>query len=397
LPVELPIEGVQLTGEGGSPLKRMKSWIQVKCPSCGMDAERESDTMDTFVDSSWYFLRYCDANNNNQAFSSDKVNYWMPVDQYVGGVEHAVLHLLYSRFFIKALRDMKLLSCDEPFTNLFSQGSVTMFSPASGRTERMSKSKGNVVGTTDFFKKYGADSARLFTLFAAPPEQDMEWTESGAVGQFRFLNRIWRMFIDLIDRNAIINSQLKVVEPNQSELDESGKVLYKLVHRTIKAVSNDLNPEFYGFNTAIARCMELVNGFYKFTNEKFSDKNAQLTDEEKKLLTFATRNLLLLLAPIAPHITEELWHKAGFATSAQDSIHVASWPTFDNAVTIDDEIELVLQVNGRVISKVIAPRGLTNDKAQDMALKDPKLVSKIDGQAVRKVVVVKDKLVNVVV
>lgn len=187
LPVVLPTEGLEFTGEGGSPLSRLDSFVNVKCPQCEGPAKRETDTMDTFIDSSWYYFRYADALNDKEAFSLDKMKYWMPVDQYVGGVEHAILHLLYSRFITKALRDMGLVQCDEPFTNLLSQGMVTKFSPASGRIEKMSKSRGNVVGTTDFFKRYGADAARLFTLFAAPPEQELEWSEEGASGQYRFL------------------------------------------------------------------------------------------------------------------------------------------------------------------------------------------------------------------
>ncbi|MEZ4535383.1 MAG: leucine--tRNA ligase [Cyanobacteriota/Melainabacteria group bacterium] len=206
LPVELP-EDIDFTGEGGSPLTRHDSFLKVACPACGKEARRETDTMDTFIDSSWYFLRYADANNDTTAFARDKADYWMPVDQYVGGIEHAILHLLYSRFFTKAFRDIDLVQCDEPFANLLSQGMVTKYSEISGRIEKMSKSRGNVVGTTAFFEKYGADAARLFTLFAAPPEQELEWSEEGAVGQYRFLGRIWRIVTDLLEHKAIEPTQ----------------------------------------------------------------------------------------------------------------------------------------------------------------------------------------------
>jgi len=407
LPVVLPIEGIEITGQGGSPLVRYQDWQQVKCPSCGSKAQRETDTMDTFIDSSWYFLRYADAQNKKQAFSKEKVNYWMPVDQYVGGIEHAILHLLYSRFFTKALRDLKLLACDEPFSNLLSQGMVTKFSPASGRIEKMSKSRGNVVGTTSFFKEYGADSARLFTLFAAPPEQELEWSEEGAIGQNRFLNRLWRIAFELKENN--------IIDPNCQPLDSCATLdpqaadLLKLTHKTIKAVSLDLEPERYIFNTAIARCMELLNGLYKYVGDQKSaglsgngkSSNTQLADltiADRQLLTNSLKNLLLLLAPMAPHITEELWHQLGFAKSpGQESIHVQPWPIYAETLTIDDEIELVLQINGKVVSKKYVRRGIERTTAEEIALKDDKILIKISGQPIEKIIVVPDKLVNIVV
>jgi leucyl-tRNA synthetase len=394
LPVELPIEGIQITGEGGSPLARTESWINTDCPACGEKAKRDPDTMDTFIDSSWYYLRYADAHNEKSAFDADKVNYWMPVDQYVGGIEHAILHLLYSRFFTKALKGLDLVQCDEPFLNLLSQGMVTKFSPSSGRIEKMSKSRGNVVGTTDFFKKFGADSARLFTLFAAPPEQELEWSEEGAVGQFRFLSRIWRLVTDASEKGCL---DPKATDVKPQALDSIGADLLKLTHKTIKAVSRDLSQESYSFNTAIARCMELVNGLYKFVSERSSGDKLTLSGEEKVLFSFSIKNLLLLMAPMAPHISEELWHQSGFASRKEESIHVAQWPTYLDELTVDNEIELVLQVNGKIISKVVAPRGLTKSQAEELALTDAKMQGKIDGQPVRKVIVVPDKLVNIVV
>ena len=395
LPIELPIEGISFTGKGGSPLTKTDSWLKTNCPKCNKPARRETDTMDTFIDSSWYYLRYADAKNNKEAFAKDLVNYWMPVDQYVGGIEHAILHLLYSRFFTKALRDLKLVDCDEPFSNLLSQGMVTMYSPVSGRIEKMSKSRGNVVGTTDFFKRYGADAARLFTLFASPPEQELEWSEEGAVGQFRFLSRIWRLVQGLQERGEI-NPAANSVDP--AALDARGKALLQLTHRTIKAVTEDLSAERYSFNTAIARCMELVNGLYALVGEGSSSKEtAALQNQDKDLVSFAVKSLLLCMAPMAPHITEELWHQIGIPKNDKDSIHVYPWPKYIDALTISDEIELVLQVNGKIVNKLMVARGMDKDKIEALALSDDKVKAKLNGSAVRKIIVVPNKLVNVVI
>lgn len=410
LPVELPIEGVQFTGEGGSPLLKAEKWRNLTSPD-GSAAWRETDTMDTFIDSSWYFLRYCDPHNEKLPFSSERANYWMPVDQYVGGIEHAILHLLYSRFFTKALKDIGLINCDEPFTNLLSQGMVTKLSSISGRVEKMSKSRGNVVGTTDFFKRYGADAARLFTLFAAPPEQELEWSEDGAIGQYRFLTRVWRIIQECIAE--------EVLEPQTSnhgsqgyapqEINAKAKQLLQLTHRTIKSVSEDLSPERYSFNTAIARCMELVNGLYSFVqnNTEKNGKTGEKTDrivnaavfspEDKRVLTFAIRSLLLLIAPMSPHIAEELWHQVGFAQSDKESIHITVWPGFTASLTEADEFELVLQINGRVVNKIMTAKGLSEAKAKELAMADIKIKSKVEGQPVKRVIYIKDKLVNVVI
>jgi leucyl-tRNA synthetase len=384
---------VEFTGEGGSPLKKMTDWLTIDCPKCGGSAQRETDTMDTFIDSSWYFLRYVDAKNPEAAFSQEKVNYWMPVDQYVGGVEHAILHLLYSRFFTRALRDMGLVKCAEPFTNLLSQGMVTMHSPLSGRIEKMSKSRGNVVGTLDFFKKYGADAARLFTLFASPPEQELEWNEDGAVGQYRFLGRIWRLVDELREKGCLDAASVDASAGHKfdvASLSTADKALLKQVHKAVKAVTADLGKEDYGFNTAIARCMELVNALYKYVQEV----NPQ---GPSALLTFAIRNLLLIMAPMAPHITEELWHQCGYAKDESDSIHVTSWPSFEEALTYDDDIELVLQVNGKIVSKIGVSRGIGKEKAEAIAFADEKMKAKLGDSPVRKVIVVPDKLVNIVI
>lgn len=411
LPVTLPIDDVEITGEGGSALTKHQDFLNVDCPSCGGKARRETDTMDTFIDSSWYFFRYADAKNTNTAFSKEKADYWMPVDQYVGGIEHAILHLLYSRFFTKAFRDIGLSSCDEPFTNLLSQGMVTKYSEQSGRIEKMSKSRGNVVGTTAFFEKYGADSARLFTLFAAPPEQELEWSEKGAVGQFRFLSRIWRIVNDLVERGSI---EAYTGQVDHEKLNPAGAKFHKLVHKTLKTVSNDLDPKRYVFNTAIARCIELNNALYKYceelvsvgtnngagskaASENLAPEKDKISKEEIELLSFAVRNMLLMLAPMAPHISEELWDKVGFKSKYDSSIHVMEWPEFDDKLTIDDEVTLVIQVNGKIVNKVPCARGMEKGKVEELALADDKVQSKVDGKPIRKVVVVPNKLVNIVV
>jgi leucyl-tRNA synthetase len=414
LPVELPIEGVEFTGEGGNPLAKSEAWQTVDCPKCGAKARRETDTMDTFIDSSWYYLRYCDANNESTAFARDKVDYWMAVDQYVGGIEHAILHLLYSRFFTKALRDIGLVSCSEPFTNLLSQGMVTKFSPESGRIEKMSKSRGNVVGTTDFFKRFGADSARLFTLFAAPPEQELEWSEEGAVGQYRFLGRIWRLIHDLIDNRIILDHDgvpYCSAEPI-THAEGRAKPILQAVHATIKSVTDDLGSERFAFNTAIARCMELVNALYAFVYQAPSGNGngggnkepghgslstVNFSQGEMHLLCYAVRSLLLVLAPIAPHITEELWHLTGHAKDENDSIHEAKWPTYVKELTVSDTVELVLQINGKIVNKVEAPRALPQKDAESLALSDEKMQQKINKRPIKKVIVVPNRLVNVVV
>jgi leucyl-tRNA synthetase len=412
LPVQLPVDGVEFTGQGGNPLQKLASWVETSCPHCAGPARRETDTMDTFIDSSWYYLRYCDAGNNDMPFAKEKTDYWIPVDQYVGGIEHAILHLLYSRFFTKALRDIGLVSCGEPFANLLSQGMVTMYSPQSGRVEKMSKSRGNVVGTTDFFKKFGADTARLFTLFAAPPETELEWSEKGAIGQFRFLDRIWRLTQDLLDGRIITGDDGAPLCGSDGlttgdQLDERGKTLLRTVHVTIKSVTADLSQGRYQFNTAIARCMELVNSLYKFAYATADDTNGlaggelqvrdDMTIHERTLLCFATRSLLLLMAPMTPHITEELWHQARFASEESESIHTTDWPAYREHLTVSGTVDLVLQVNGKTVCKVKVDRGFSDEQARELALADPKMKARIGDASIVKTVVVPNRLVNVVV
>ena len=386
LPVELPEKNIEFKGSGGSPLLRAKEWLNVKCPKCSGEARRETDTMDTFICSSYYYLRYADAKNDKAVFDKEKANYWLPVDQYVGGVEHAILHLLYSRFFTKAIRDFGLLSFDEPFTNLLSQGMVTMHSPKEGKITKMSKSKGNVVGTTDFFDEYGADAARLFILFAAPPEQEIEWSTQGAIGQYRFIERIWRLFFNLKE-----NAGLKIVETLHAtslQQEPSLRDIYRIANYTIKSVSEDISSEKYIFNTAIARMTELVNAMYKYILDKKS-----YNDLEKEVLSFSFTNLLKLLSPLAPHITEELWSKLG----GSYSIHQQKWPEYDKQALVTDEIDLVIQMGGKKIDVLTTKKGQSHKELEKIALSLEKVKVRMDGKELIKVVVVPDKIVNIVV
>ncbi len=385
LPVLLPEKNIEFTGSGGSPLGKISEWLNVKCPKCNSDAKRETDTMDTFICSSYYYLRYADARNDKAVFDKEKVNYWLPVDQYVGGIEHAILHLLYSRFFTKALRDCKLLNFDEPFSNLLSQGMVTMFSQKEGKVAKMSKSKGNIIGTTDFFDEYGADAARLFILFAAPPEQEIEWSTQGAIGQYRFLERIWRLFFNLKETNSLnlfegfINDKLE---------DPVLKDLYKAANYTIKSVSEDISDKKYIFNTGIARMTELVNAMYKFILDKKS-----YTDTEKKVLSFSFTNLLKLLSPFAPHITEELWMRLGGVYS----VHRQNWPSYNKEALFTDEIELVIQMGGKKIDVLTTRKGLSQKELEKIALNQDKVKLRLEGKELVKIIVIPDKIVNIVV
>ncbi len=383
LPVLLPAK-IEITGSGGSPLERDSSWVNVSCPQCNSPAKRETDTMDTFICSSYYYLRYSDAKNDKEIFNKDKANYWLPVDQYVGGIEHAILHLLYSRFFTKAIRDFGLIKTDEPFSNLLSQGMVTMFSPKTEKISKMSKSKGNVVGTSDFFDEYGADSARLFILFAAPPEQEVEWNTQGAIGQYRFLERIWRLFFNLKE-----NANLKLFNGFiTSELSEPQlKDLYRIANYTIRSVSEDISDKKYIFNTAIARMTELVNAMYKFIQNKTSYSQA-----ECEVLSFSITNLLKLLSPFAPHISEELWENLGM----KESIHLQEWPSFDEKALITDEVELVIQMGGKKIDVLKTKKGLPQKELEALALSQEKVKARLEGKELIKVVVVPDKIVNIV-
>ena len=386
LPVLLPEKGIEITGLGGSPLLKTKDWLNTKCPKCKKDARRETDTMDTFICSSFYYLRYADNKNDKEVFEKKKVNYWLPVDQYVGGVEHAILHLLYSRFFTKAFRDFGLLNFDEPFTNLLSQGMVTMYSPKEEKIVKMSKSKGNVVGTNEFFDKYGADAARLFILFAAPPEMEIEWSTQGVIGQYRFLERIWRLFFNLKEMISLklFDGFIDVGAIHELPLRD----LYRIANYTIKSVSEDTSDKKYIFNTAIARMTELVNAMYKFILDKKS-----FNEIETNVLSFCITNLLKLLAPFAPHIAEELWEKLG----GEYSIHNQKWPIYDEKALITDEVELVIQMGGKKIDVIKIKKGQSQSELEKIALAQEKVKARLSGKEISKVVVVPDKIVNIVV
>ncbi|RII31577.1 MAG: leucine--tRNA ligase [Geobacter sp.] len=370
LPVKLPMD-VEFTGEGGSPLAKLDAFINCTCPLCGQPARREADTMDTFVQSSWYFLRYCCPDVKDTPLDRQRVDYWMSVDQYIGGIEHAVLHLLYARFFTKVLRDLGYISCDEPFSNLLTQGMVIKDGA------KMSKSKGNVVDPNALIDRYGADTARLFSLFAAPPEKDLDWSDQGVDGSFRFLNRVWKLVHDRLD---LINNA-KVMDP--SSLTQEERTLRRAVHKTIKKVTEDIEERFH-FNTAIAAVMELLNVL---------QATELATPQYGAVIREALESMVQLLAPFVPHITEELWQRMGHSTPLSDT----PWPAYDQEAVVDEERLIVVQVNGKLRSKITVPAGTSEDILKSMALVDEKVLPFTDGKQVRKVICVPDKLVNIVV
>jgi leucyl-tRNA synthetase len=347
LPVELP-KDAPFTGEGGSPLGKVKKFVEVKCPKCGTRARRETDTMATFFDSSWYFLRFCSPEFKTAPFDRKEAAYWMPVDQYIGGIEHAILHLLYSRFFTKFFNDLGEINFSEPFNKLLTQGMVLKDG------EVMSKSKGNIVDPDSMIKKYGADALRLFILFAAPPETELEWDDRGLDGAHKFLNRVWR-----------IRENLK---------ENVGEEVMRFLHKTIKKVTDDFSN--FKFNTAIASLMELTNAIYQL-------------GADKDLFS----KLIIMLSPIAPHFSEELWQGLG----NKESIFKAEWPAYDPKMLIEDNVTIVIQVNGKVRSKMDVPAGTSEEKLKELALADEKLKSWLQDKPARKIIVVLDKLVNIVV
>ena len=374
LPVILPTD-TAFTGKSKSVLAENPSFVQTTCPQCGGPARRETDTMDTFVCSSFYFLRYTDPRNEKWPFSREKAEYWMPVDQYVGGVEHAILHLLYARFFTKVLYDLGLSPVDEPFTNLLTQGMVLKDGA------KMSKSKGNVVSPEEIVGKYGADTARLFILFASPPERDLEWSDQGVEGCYRFLNRVWRIVNDFKDTCANCGSDY-----DNTSLSEQDKQLRFVVHNTIKRVTSDIEERF-NFNTAISAIMELVNALYQYKEKVDS------AQQNKSVVGEAISNLLLLLAPFAPHITEELWD----LTAHEGSIHEQPWPVYDSQALVQDQVEIVVQVNGRIRDKIMVAADASQQEIEDMVLSLPRIQGHIGDKKVAKVIVVPKRLVNIVV
>jgi leucyl-tRNA synthetase len=369
LPVVLPHD-VAFTGEGGSPLARLESFITVDCPQCGKPARRETDTMDTFVESSWYFLRYCSPDFEGGMVDKARTDYWMSVDQYIGGIEHAVLHLLYARFFTKVMRDLGHISVDEPFTNLLTQGMVIKDGA------KMSKSKGNVVDPDALIKKYGADTARLFSLFAAPPEKDLDWNEQGVDGCYRFLNRVWKLV------HEYLSAVQGAVALDVRALTDEERTLRRAVHKTLKKVTEDIDERFH-FNTAIAAVMELLNVL----------QGARLASPQSGAVMKEALDLLVqMLAPFVPHITEELWQQLGHTTSLADT----AWPAYDPAATVDEELLIVVQVNGKLRSRLSVAVGIDEETVKAQALADDKVKVFTDGQQIRKVIYVPGKLVNIV-
>ena len=371
LPVLLP-PNPKLTGMGESPLASTPEFVNTTCPKCGGPARRETDTMDTFVDSSWYFYRYCDPHNDKAPYDSAKAAYWFPIDQYIGGITHAILHLLYSRFWCKVMRDLGLITHNEPAARLFTQGMVQKGGVA------MSKSRGNVVGAEEMAQKYGADTGRLYTLFAAPPEKDLEWSEESIEGSWRFLNRVYR----LVERHSEGVRGLKSGSVDAVTTKE--KTLLRKVHQTLRRVTQDFETRWH-FNSAIALIMELTNEIY--LHEPL----------EKEVRPEVRRNVLelltLMLAPMTPHLAEELWEMLGHT----GGLWKASWPAFDEELTREDEVEVPVQVNGRLRGKVKVAVGTGGDEVERLARADTVIAPHLTGKSTVKRIFVPDRLLNLVV
>jgi leucyl-tRNA synthetase len=388
LPVELP-KITTFTGRGDSPLAQVPEWVNTTCPTCGGPARRETDTMDTFVDSSWYFLRFADPHNKELPFDPPAAAYWMPVDFYSGGVEHAILHLLYSRFFTRVLRDVGLVNFDEPFKRLLTQGMVLKNGAV------MSKSKGNVVDPDDMLQKYGADALRLYVMFVAPPEKEVEWSDAGLEGSFRFLVRVWRM----VDHWAetIGGEGMPECGPDCSEAE---KALRRKTHDTIRRVTTDIEERMH-LNTAVSSLMELVNELYTFseiTAHGAPTRGEPPAGRIERVQTIAVLReaidaLVLMISPFAPHIAEEMWHMLGHA----GGLATAQWPSFDPEVAKAAEVVVPVQVNGKVRARVTAPADAGEDRLRELALADPAVRTYTDGKTIRKVVIAKGPLVSVVV
>jgi leucyl-tRNA synthetase len=375
LPVVLPRD-VQISGKGGSPLAEVAGFVNTTCPRFWGKARRDTDTMDTFVESSWYFLRYCSPTYDRGMFEPGAAAYWMPVDQYIGGIEHAVLHLLYARFYTKVLRDLGMLKCDEPFHALLSQGMVIKDGA------KMSKSKGNVVDPDELIRRFGADTARLFSLFAAPPEKDLDWNDRGVEGASRFLNRVWRFV------HANLAEIKTAPRPPRGPGSDAGRAFRRVIHETIRKVTHDIEHDFH-FNTAISAVMELVNALHEFERTSL---DGMPREERSPLLREAVEATLLLLGPVSPHITEELWAALGHS----QSLFKQRWPEPDPAALARDEVEIVVQVDGRVRSRLTALVGAQEAEVREQALADDKVRPWLDGRRIAKVVVVPGRLVNIV-
>jgi len=376
LPVLLP-EVVDFKPTGMSPLEGSKEFVNTVCPICGQQARRETDTMDTFVCSSWYYLRYCSPKTDKAPFNKEELQYWMPVDQYIGGVEHAILHLLYSRFFTKALFDMGHVNFKEPFKRLFTQGMVCKDGSA------MSKSKGNVVTPGEIFTKYGIDATRLMILFASPPEVDMEWTDKGMEGAFRFLNRVWRLIYTHREKIKKID---KAKKTDFKGISNPAKKMRQKIHQTIKKVTEDIEKRFH-FNTAISAVMELVNDTYKF------EINEKSGNDDLFVLKEALEMIIRLLSPITPHFSEELWQEAGHT----ESLYLMPWPKHEVNLLQEDQKLIIIQINGKLRDKITVETSCDNNELKAKVLSLPKIKDKISGKEVLKVILVPGKLVNIVV
>lgn len=368
LPVVLPTD-VEFTGKGESPLATSKTFSKCTCPKCGKDAERELDTMDTFLDSSWYFLRYCDPKNTDKAFDKEKVDYWMSVDQYIGGVEHAILHLMYARFFQMALHDIGLVDCKEPFANLLTQGMVNKDG------KKMSKSIGNVVSPEEIINKYGADTARLFILFAAPPEKELDWSDAGVEGSYRFLNRVWRLVSEFVEKNYNSTDAIEIKSQDDKKLNLT-------LNATIKKITEDVSNRF-NFNTAISSIMELVNELYKYKEKD---------DLNMPLLSDAVTKLVILLSPFTPHICEEMWQELG----NKDSLVSVRWPGYDEKALVEDTKTIIVQVNGKLKERLSMPAGLSKTELENAVKSNENIIALISDLNIVKTITVPDKLVNFV-
>ncbi len=371
LPVKLPTD-VKFEFEGGSPLAKNEKFIKTKCPKCGGEARREVDTMDTFVDSSWYYARYCSPHYDKLPFEKEEANYWMNVDQYIGGIEHAILHLLYARFFNKVMKDLGLLENEEPFAALLTQGMVIKDGA------KMSKSKGNVVDPDDMIEKYGADTLRLFILFAAPPERDLEWSDKGIEGSFRFIKRVWNFIQSNLENIKNISENIDI-----TSLSDKQRKLYILLNITIKKVTDDLNGDFH-FNTSISTIMELINEITKYQFK---------TEEDFSLLKYIIKRLLIILSPFTPFLTEELWQEIGF----EKTIFKHGWIEYDKSHLSFNTYTMVIQINGKVRSKIEIEKGTSPEKMKELALNDEKIKKWIENKEIIKIIPVKDKLINIVI
>lgn len=368
LPVMLPTD-VEFTGKGESPLATSKTFADTVCPVCGRPAKRELDTMDTFLDSSWYFLRYCDAKNSEEAFSKEKIQYWMNVDQYIGGVEHAILHLMYARFFQMALYDLGYVSTEEPFKNLLTQGMVIKDGA------KMSKSLGNVVSPAEIIEKYGADTARLFILFAAPPERELDWSDQGVEGSFRFINRVYRLVYEY--------SQSYKDAPGDYQVSgDADKSMAYWLNYAIKKVSDDIGERF-NFNTAISTIMEMVNEMYRY---KEGQVNPGLYGE-------AVKSLIVMMAPFTPHVAEEMWEHLGY----DGSVHDQPWPSYDEKALVKDTVEIVVQINGKIKEKLEIAGDLSKEDMEKVVMENEKVKELTEGKNVVKVIAVPNKLINIVI